>query len=551
MTRVAALSMTEKTDKDWWRGAIIYQVYIRSFKDSDADGVGDLKGIIDKLDYIADLGVDAIWITPFYKSPMDDFGYDVSDFKAVDPLFGKMEDFEELVAHAHHHDLKIIIDAVLSHTSSEHPWFRESRASRTNSRADWYVWADAKSEQELPNNWQSLFGGPAWEWEPLRQQYYFHNFLKSQPDLNFHNIKVQDALLDTVKFWLDKGVDGLRLDTVNFYFHDQGLRDNPPLPEGIIITTGFAGSPYSSQSHLYDKSQPENLDFLMRLRKLLDQYSSTSVGEIGDDQRALELMSEYTGNSNKLHMAYTFDLLSSEFSAAYVSGVVERFEQYVSDGWACWSVGNHDVARVVSRWGKDKDSPAFAKIIAAMLLTLKGSYCIYQGEELGLGEAHVPHEKMQDPFGIAFWPAFPGRDGCRTPMPWTDDVPSAGFSENHQPWLPVDEGHIKQAVSLQQQDKNSVLNYYRFLIDWKKNHPLLRGGEIEIFTDLPENLMGFRRHSDTESIACFFNLGNRQITADWTFGEIDYLAKDFPQTGSVMNNRLQLPAYSAFFAYTK
>jgi len=544
-------SVKDILDKNWWRGAIIYQVYIRSFKDSNGDGVGDINGIIEKIDHIARLGADAVWITPFYKSPMDDFGYDVSDYEQVDALFGNLKDFDNLVEHAHRHGLKVIIDAVLNHTSDEHNWFKESRRSRSNSRADWYVWADPKNTNDLPNNWQSIFGGTAWKWEPNRQQFYFHNFLKSQPDLNFHNSEVQDALLDTIKFWLDRGVDGLRLDTVNFYFHDKQLRDNPPLTDGTVIHTGFAGSPYSSQSHLYDKSQRENLGFLMQLRKLLDEYNSTSVGEIGDDQRALELMSEYTADSNKLHMAYTFDLLSTEFSADYIAGVIETFEKNVSNGWPCWSIGNHDVPRVVTRWGQDKNSPAFAKVIAAMQLSLKGSYCIYQGEELGLADVEIPYEKIQDPFGKAFWPEFTGRDGCRTPIPWDNKLPVAGFTENHESWLPLAETHIEQAVNLQEQDTNSVLNYYRFFITWKNKHSVLISGQIETYRHLADGLIGFRRYNKKTSMMCLFNLTDQPITTEWSFGKIISMVDDYPQSGTFIANDLDLQAYSAFFAYTE
>ena len=301
--------MSSDKNADWWRGAVIYQVYPRSYQDTTGDGSGDLAGITSRLAHIASLGVDAVWLSPFFKSPMADLGYDVSDYCAVDPMFGTMEDFDALVAEAHRLGLKIIIDQVLSHTSDQHPWFIESRASRTNDRADWYVWADPKPDGTAPNNWMSIFGGPAWEWGSVRKQYYLHNFLASQPDLNFHNAAVQDALLDTVRFWLERGVDGFRLDTVNYYFHDRLLRDNPPMPKGKANDIPDV-NPYGYQDHLYDKTQPENVSFLKRFRSLLDAYDArTSVGEVGDGERSLRTVAAYTEGGDKLHMCYTFDLL--------------------------------------------------------------------------------------------------------------------------------------------------------------------------------------------------------------------------------------------------
>ncbi|MDZ7602678.1 MAG: alpha-amylase family glycosyl hydrolase, partial [Hoeflea sp.] len=315
--------MNKTLSSDWWRGCVIYQVYPRSYQDTSGDGIGDIAGIIRRLDHIASLGVDAIWLSPFFKSPMADFGYDVSDYCDVDPMFGTLSDFDELVALAHAKGLRIIIDQVISHSSDQHPWFRESRSSRDNAKADWYVWADPKPDGTAPNNWLSIFGGPAWEWDSTRRQYYMHNFLASQPDLNFHTADLQAAILDTVKFWLDRGVDGFRLDTVNFYVHDRLLRDNPPLK--LSVEDGnFMGvdapdtNPYGFQDHLYDKSQPENIVFLQRLRALMDTYEGrTTVGEVGDGRRSLKTVAAYTNGGDKLHMCYTFDMLGSEFSAEH------------------------------------------------------------------------------------------------------------------------------------------------------------------------------------------------------------------------------------------
>jgi hypothetical protein len=336
---------------------VIYQIYPRSFQDSNGDGVGDLAGIIHRLPHVADLGVDAIWISPFFRSPMLDFGYDVSDYRDVDPMFGTLGDFDALIERAHALGLKVLIDLVISHTSELHPWFTESRSSRDNPKADWYVWANAKPDGTPPNNWLSIFGGSAWEWDGERMQYYLHNFLIEQPDLNMHNPDVQNELLDVARFWLDRGVDGFRLDTVNFYFHDQELRDNPPIDEGEWNDkTAPAVNPYNFQNHLYDKNRPENLAFLQRLRALMDEYPAiTSVGEVGESQRGAEIQAEYTSGGDKLHMCYDFDFLSNHPpTGSFIASVLDKANRTLSDGWACWAFSNHDVVRHPSRWNLDE-----------------------------------------------------------------------------------------------------------------------------------------------------------------------------------------------------
>ncbi len=500
--------MTEKTATEWWRGAVIYQIYPRSFQDSNGDGIGDLNGITRRLGYIADLGVDAVWISPFFVSPMKDFGYDVADYTDVDPIFGKLADFDAVVAEAHRRGLKVIIDQVLSHTSDEHPWFGESRADRTNPKADWYVWADALPDGSPPNNWLSIFGGPAWQWDTRRRQYYFHNFLTEQPDLNLHNGDVQDALLKTVEFWLKRGVDGLRLDTANFYFHSQTLKSNPPAAPGANSDVA-AANPYGMQEHLYDKSQPENLAFLKRLRALLDRYgATTTVGEVADGARALKTMAAYTSGGDKLHMCYTFDFLGPTFSARFFREKVEAFEAMVKDGWACWAFSNHDVIRHVSRWGAGRDRDRLARLTIAILLSLRGSVSLYQGEELGLGEAELRFEDLVDPYGITFWPEFKGRDGCRTPMVWERQAPNGGFS-TAKPWLPVPAEHLGLAVDAESGDEASVLAHYRRLIAFRRDHPALRTGTIR-FLDAPDDVLAFVRADDGEAILCLFNLGKAE-----------------------------------------
>ena len=530
----------------WWRGAVIYQIYPRSFMDTDADGVGDLPGIVEKLDYIASLGVDAIWISPFFKSPMADFGYDIADYRDVDPLFGTLADFDRLLAKAHSLGIRVMIDQVLSHCSFEHEWFKQSRESRDNPKADWFVWADSKADGTPPNNWMSLFGGVAWRWESRRGQYYLHNFFSSQPDLNFHNPQVQAATLDNVKFWLDKGVDGLRLDAINFCFHDQQLRDNPPKPVEKRVGRGFSpDNPYAFQYHYHNNTQPENLVFLEELRALLDQYpEATTLGEISSED-SLATMGEYV-NDQRLHMGYSFELLTDDFTAAYIRGTVEDLEMKMADGWPCWAISNHDVQRAVTRWGGSSASAGFAGQLVALVCSLRGSVCLYQGEELGLGEAEVPYEALQDPYGKTFWPNFKGRDGCRTPMPW-DAEPQAGFTTG-EPWLPIPAAHRAQAVSRQELEPTSTLNATCTFLHWRKTLPALQWGSIE-FLDAPEPVLVFTRHHADQSLLVAFNLSANAVQWEIPDGlQLKELQGHGLLSGEVRDGNLHLPAHAVLFA---
>ena len=490
---------------NWWRGAVIYQIYPRSFLDTNGDGVGDLPGIVARLDHVASLGVDAIWISPFFKSPMADFGYDIADYRDVDPLFGTLADFDALLAKAHALGIKVMIDQVLSHCSAENAWFRESRESRDNPKSDWYVWADARPDGTPPNNWMSLFGGVAWQWEPRRGQYYLHNFLSSQPDLNFHNPQVRQAQLDNVKFWLDRGVDGLRLDAINFCFHDAALRDNPPKPPELRTGRGFSpDNPYAFQYHWHNNTQPENLAFLEDLRALMDKYPDVgALGEISSED-SLATTAEYC-NDRRLHMGYSFELLTDDSSPAYIRATVEALEAKMTEGWPCWAISNHDVQRAVTRWGNGRDDDAHARQLLALVCSLRGSVCLYQGEELGLPEADVPYEALQDPYGKTFWPNFKGRDGCRTPMPW-DDADNAGFSDG-KPWLPVPAAHAARNVAAQSRDPRSVLNAARAFLQWRKAQPALVLGAIR-FLDAPPQVLAFVREHAGERLLVAFNLSD-------------------------------------------
>ena len=493
------------SDSEWWRGAVIYQIYPRSYQDSDGDGVGDLRGIASRLPYISDLGVDAIWISPFFKSPMKDFGYDIADYRDIAPEFGTLEDFRSLLGEAHALGLKVMLDLALSHTSDKHEWFKESRSSRSNGKSDWYVWADPAPDGLPPNNWLSVFGGPAWSWDSVRRQYYLHNFLNSQPDLNYHNPEVQDAVLDTVAYWLGMGVDGFRLDTINFYFCDAELRSNPALPSSDRNSSiAPAVNPYNHQLHVYDKNRPENLRFLRRFREVMDRHGATvAMGEVGDAQRGLELMGEYTAGGSLIHTCYSFEFLSGPRPTAEgIAATLGRFADAAPDGWASWAFSNHDVMRHASRWELDGSS---AKLFATLLMCMRGSACVYQGEEIGLSEAELRFEDLQDPYGKEFWPEFKGRDGCRTPMVWDSSLSNGGFTGG-KPWLPVPADHIPRSVSEQAPDSDSLLNHYKAAIALRREFPELRVGALAgVSSDGP--LLTFERRGG-RTLFCAFNLGD-------------------------------------------
>ena len=496
----------------WWRGAVLYQVYPRSFQDSNGDGIGDLAGLVQRLPYIASLGVDGLWICPFFPSPMRDFGYDVSDFCDVDPRFGTLADIDRVIARAHDLGLKVLIDQVWSHTADTHPWFQESRASRDNAKADWYVWADPRPDGSPPNNWLSWMGGPAWRWEPRRRQYHLHNFLPQMPDLNFHCEAVQQAVLAVARFWLDRGVDGFRLDTANLYAHDPLLRDNPPLPPGQR-----GDSPVLMQRHAYTMDQPESLAFLRRLRAEMDRDPGhMAVGEIGGSD-ALATMQAYTQGGDALHTAYSFAFLGPRPDAAAVARQLAAWSD--GQGWPAWAFSNHDAPRVASRWGTgagaafafggrggDSAPPGAGPLTwMALLLALRGTVFLYQGEELGLPQSDVPYERMQDPFGLAHHPLVPGRDGCRTPMPWQREAPNAGFSEA-EPWLPVDPAHATLAVDVQEAAADSLLHHTRALIALRRAHDALRQGSCTVLA-APGDVLCLRRGEGDSAVLAVFNLG--------------------------------------------
>jgi alpha-glucosidase len=489
----------------WRQGAVLYHIYPRSFRDSNGDGIGDLPGIAEKLDYVASLGVDGIWVSPFFASPMLDFGYDVSDYRAVDPIFGTLEDFDRLLARAHALGLKLIIDMAWSHTSDRHPWFMESRQARGTPKANWYIWADPKPDGTPPNNWLSVFGGPAWSWEPLRRQYYLHHFLSAQPKLNLRNSAVVSALLEIGAFWLDRGVDGFRLDAVDFMAHDAMLRDNPAESSADPAPI----RPYAMQKHLYDLADPATFEVLASTRALLDRYpgsiSIAEVGSVGSTDNAFSRAAGYVGGEGRrLHAAYTLHVAKGPGEVAAIRTAILRAEQAFDQASIVWSFSNHDIERVASRWGDG--SPASAKVFLALLAAMRGAVTLYQGEELGLPEADIAFSQLKDPYGRTYWPVFKGRDGSRTPMPWERGAPQAGFSDSNHPWLPVSEAHRSLAVDRQDQDPDSVLTNWRALMRMRRDRPALRLGSLHVL-DAEAPLLAFERRYERDRLLCLFNLG--------------------------------------------
>jgi alpha-glucosidase len=522
------------TAQPWWKGAAIYQIYPRSFADSNGDGIGDLAGITAHLDHVVSLGVDAIWLSPFYTSPMKDFGYDVADYCDVDPIFGTLADFDALVARAHALGLRVLTDLVFSHSSDAHPWFVDSRASRTGPHADWYVWADARPDGTPPTNWQSVFGGPAWTWDARRGQYYLHNFLKEQPQLNLHNPAVQAAALDVVRFWLDRGVDGFRIDALNFAMHDPLLRDNPPAPDDGRPRT----RPFDFQRKLYNQSHPGIVLFIERIRALIDGHGVRfTVAEVGGDDSDRE-MKLFTAGETRLNSAYGFDFLYADrLSPAVVADAVAKWPDEDGIGWPSWAFENHDAPRALSRWVDPAHRDAFARTKMLLLVALRGNIILYYGEELGLTQVEIPFEHLRDPEAIANWPLTLSRDGARTPMPWRAEGHHGGFGTG-TPWLPLGADHRALAVDRQEGDSGSLLAMTRRLIAMRAGEPALRWGSLTLRLVDGDRLVFERRLGDAR-ILCLFNLGPDDL------GWPDGIAQDGTVMAATAGATLgALPAYS-------
>jgi alpha-glucosidase len=491
----------------WWKGAVVYQVYIRSFCDANGDGQGDFAGLISKLDYIQKLGVDAIWLSPIHPSPNRDWGYDVSDYDGIHPDYGTLADFDALLAAAHGRGLKIILDEVLCHCSDEHAWFRESLEA-SSGKKDWFVWADPKADGTVPNNWLAVFGGPAWAYRPERRQYYHHKFLRQQPKLNWTDAAAKRACLDVLDTWLRRGVDGFRLDVANAYLHDATLADNPPIP--LAERGAYEWSHAANmQRHFHDSNLFENRAELVDIRHTVEKHADRFV--FGEFSEEFERSGAYLSPDEGLHAGYTFALLvASKLAPAYIRRHMEDLARHPGH-WPCMSFSNHDVIRTVSRFGAPPEGdPALAKLMFALLCSLRGTTLIYQGEELGLPEVDLRRDQLKDPVGDLYYPMAKGRDGCRTPMPWDAKARNLGFSAG-VPWLPLGPTHKALAVSEQEGNADSPLEFARHFLRERKQSAALRLGEIA-FVDAGKPVLAFTRSHDSERILCVFNMSAGDAT---------------------------------------
>lgn len=503
----------------WWKDGVIYQIYPRSFQDTNGDGIGDLEGIIRRLDYLNDgtknsLGVDAIWLSPIYPSPMYDFGYDISDYNAIDSTFGDIKIFKNLLTEAHKRNIRIIMDLVVNHTSHLHPWFLESRSSRTNPKRDWYLWENPIEGKE-PNNFLSTFGGPAWTWDPRTDQYYYHSFLSEQPDLNWRNPEVKAAIFDMIQYWLDMGVDGFRLDVVNLYFKDDQWRNNP--------SRFFKGlRPFDRQVHIYDRDRPEMHGLLKDLRKLIDKKKDRmTVGEVMmDPPGKVSIPASYYGNNDELHMAFNFAFLYSFWGAQNFKKIIDEWEQALgSENWPNYTLSNHDFRRHITRYHHRKLDKERSKLIALMLLTLRGTPFLYYGEEIGMESERVSKKDLQDPVGIRYWPFHPGRDSERKPMCW-DTSPNGGFTDAHvKTWLPLYSEHKTRNVEIMRKDPASLWSFYRDVIHFRKGSPALKQGSITTGMDPSEKILYYTRELGSERYHIVMNFSSDEkpftFPQDW------------------------------------
>jgi glycosidase len=504
MTPESAAPSPRPPPSPWWQRGVVYQVYPRSFQDSNGDGVGDLAGITARLDHLVWLGVDALWISPFYPSPMKDFGYDVSDYTGVDPVFGTLADFDRLLAAAHERGLKVIVDWVPNHSSDQHPWFQASRSSRSDPRRDWYVWRDPKPDGSPPNNWLSHFGGPAWTLDPRTGQYYLHSFLREQPDLNWRNPELRRAMLDTLRFWLDRGVDGFRIDVAHYVLKDPALRDNPPNP-GVSQFHKSLGE-YGTQLHLHDRNHPDTHDVYREIRALLESYGPdrVSIGEIHlfelDD-----LLSFYGAKMDELHMPFNFTLLATAWEAEAVRGTVDAMESALPAGaWPNWVLGNHDESRIASRVGEEA-----ARSAMLLLFTLRGTPTLYYGDEIGMVDVPIPPERARDPFGLRVPGLGLGRDPERTPMQW-DGTSNAGFCPPEaSPWLPLAPDADRRNVAAQRERPESMLSLTRALLSLRRNRAVLQRGSYRSLRSAPEGVFGFLREDGPERMLVLVSFSDR------------------------------------------
>jgi alpha-glucosidase len=494
------IGMTMENDQSkklWWQSGVVYQIYPRSFQDGNGDGVGDLQGIVARLDYLKWLGIRAVWISPIYPSPMADFGYDISDYTNIHPLFGTLQDFDQLLKEIHARGMKLILDFVPNHTSDQHPWFIESRSSRNNPKRDWYIWKDARADGSPPNNWLAAFGGTAWEWDESTQQYYYHAFLKEQPDLNWRNPEVQKAMLEAMRFWLDKGVDGFRVDVMWHMIKDEKLRDNPVNQDYQPYM-----ATYDQLLPVYSTDQPEVHDIVRDMRALLDKYHERML--IGEIYLPIHKLVTYYGKDNQgAHLPFNFQLLTLPWEARKISAAIGEYEGALpSQGWPNWVLGNHDQPRIASRIGSQQ-----ARVAAMLLLTLRGTPTIYYGDEIGMRDVPIPVDEIQDPQGLNMPDKNLSRDPARTPMQWNNSE-QGGFTTG-KPWLRLDRNFLTVNVQSQREDIYSMLSLYRKLIRLRDEEPsLIDGSYIPVYSD--HQMIAYIRHREgSPRLLILLNLSHR------------------------------------------
>ncbi len=530
---------------EWWQQAVVYEIYPRSFADTKGDGVGDLNGITAHLDYLRDLGVDAIWITPFYPSPQVDFGYDISDYREIDPQYGTLADFDRLVAEAKKRDIRVIADLVLNHTSDKHPWFVQSRSSRTNPKADWYVWRDGKPNRQPPNNWQSLFGGSAWQYDPQRGQYYYHEFYKEQPDLNWRNPEVRKAMYDVARFWMKHGVAGFRLDAISRLFEDPQLRDEPVVEPGV---NAYGGPILNGQ---YTDNLPEVHDVLRELRKVTDEFpGSVLIGETYLPN-VQELLKAYGSKDDELQLPMDMQFgMTNRLSVPDFRARLKEAETELRGNVPLLVFDNHDNTRSWNRYGDGVHDLAIAKLLAGLLLTSRATVQLYYGEEIGM-ENNDPKRKedVKDPIGKLGWPAQKGRDGERTPMQWDAGL-NAGFSTAKATWLPVAPGYQARNVAVEEKDPDSLLSFYKALIRLRRENPALRGGGFELINEKDDNVLSYLwRAADgkTVLVALNFTASPQQASYKVGRGQATTLISTFAKAGQVVDlKNLALAPYGVY-----
>ncbi len=544
--------MVQRMDSfPWWKTSVFYQIYPRSYNDTTGNGIGDIRGIIEKLDYLKDgtpnsLGIDAIWLSPIFPSPQADFGYDVSNYVDIDPIYGSMDDFVELIAEAHKREIRIILDLVLNHTSDQHPWFLESKESLENPTRDWYIWRSGRGKKgkKPPNNWKAFFGGSAWEWNSQTEHFYYHHFLKEQPDLNYRNPKVREAVINVIRFWLDKGVDGFRLDVIHMLYQDFDLRNNPWSWKALPSDEHSA---FNFQNHIYDIHQLETHDFLKVLRQLVDSYNPPRM-LLGEVLGPPDLTKTYCGDNDELHLVFNFLFMSRPFKAQQFHWVVDLLEKTLPDPlWPSYVLSNHDRRRAFSRY-KCKTNLQRAKLLLTLLLTLRGTPVLYYGEEIGMTNIKVSHRRMQDPLGKRYWLLSAifsdlNRDGCRSPMQWNPQR-NAGFTKTDvRPWLPVSKDLKFKNVQIQEENPNSLLSYYKKLIWLRKKQKALHQGSFTFSESNHKNLLQYYRTYQDEKILVALNFSKKSCLLDLLNKNNQALLKSWIDQKS--EETIRIPAYGA------